>query len=40
MHTVVGGTGRYEGATGYLKLQGNGPAGKEVDCVGVIHLAR
>jgi hypothetical protein len=38
MHTVVGGTGRYEGATGHLQLKGHGA--KDTDYEGVIRLAR
>jgi hypothetical protein len=36
MHTIVGGTGRYEGATGFLQLRGRG--GLECDYVGRIYL--
>ena len=38
MHTVVGGSGRYEGASGHLQLKGHG--GKDTDYEGVIRLAR
>ena len=36
MHTIVGGTGPYAGATGFLQLSGR--AERECDYVGRIHL--